>query len=634
MSTGGTGAVAGTRRLTVAQALVRFLAVQHTERDGIRHRLIEGVFGIFGHGNVAGFGEALLGLELQDPALLPYRQARNEQAMVHSAAAFARTRDRLSTYACTTSVGPGATNLVTGAALATINRLPVLLLPGDVFATRTANPVLQELEDPRSLDISVNDTLRPVSRYFDRVNRPEQLPAALLNAMRVLTDPADTGAVTLALPQDVQAEAWDWPEELFEQRVWHIPRPRADISALNRARTAIMNAERPLIVAGGGVTYSQATDTLRAFARATGIPVAETQAGRGAMPEDDPLSLGAVGATGTTAANRIAAQADLVIGIGTRFSDFTTASRTVFADPDVRFVTINIAAFDAAKHAGIAVVADARTALEDLTALLSGSPIGATHSAEIADARSNWAATLESAYHFANVPLPSQIEVIAAVNDAAEPGDVVVCAAGSMPGDLHRLWRTGGDPKSYHVEYGFSCMGYEIAGGLGVKLAAPEREVYVLVGDGSYLMLAQEIVTAVAEGVKLIVVLVDNAGYASIGALSESVGSQRFGTAYRYRGTSGRLDGGPLPVDLAANAASLGANVERAGDLEEFVAALDRAKKADHLTVVHVTTDPLAGGPDGGAWWDVPVAQVSELESTRAARTGYEEAKKAQRPYL
>ncbi|MEY9912183.1 3D-(3,5/4)-trihydroxycyclohexane-1,2-dione acylhydrolase (decyclizing) [Catenulispora sp. MAP12-49] len=623
-----------TRRLTVAQALVRFLAVQHTERDGIRHRLIEGVFGIFGHGNVAGLGEALLGLELQDPALLPYRQARNEQAMVHTAAAFARTRDRLSTYACTTSVGPGATNLVTGAALATINRLPVLLLPGDVFATRTANPVLQELEDPRSLDISVNDTLRPVSRYFDRVNRPEQLPAALLNAMRVLADPADTGAVTLALPQDVQAEAWDWPEELFEQRVWHVPRPRADISALNRARTAIMNAERPLIVAGGGVTYSQATDTLRAFARATGIPVAETQAGRGAMPEDDPLSLGAVGATGTTAANRIAARADLVIGIGTRFSDFTTASRTVFADPDVRFVTINIAAFDAAKHAGIAVVADARTALEDLTALLSGSPIGATHSAEIADARANWAATVESAYHFANAPLSSQIEVIAAVNDAVEPGDVVVCAAGSMPGDLHRLWRTGGDPKSYHVEYGFSCMGYEIAGGLGVKLAAPEREVYVLVGDGSYLMLAQEIVTAVAEGVKLIVVLVDNAGYASIGALSESVGSQRFGTAYRYRGTTGRLDGGPLPVDLAANAASLGANVERAGDLGEFVAALDRAKKADHLTVVHVTTDPLAGGPDGGAWWDVPVAQVSELESTRAARTGYEEAKKAQRPYL
>lgn len=541
MSTGNAdsaGSTRPTRRLTVAQALVRFLAVQHTERDGTEHRLIEGVFGIFGHGNVAGLGEALLGLELQDPALLPYRQARNEQAMVHTAAAFARMRDRLSTYACTTSVGPGATNLVTGAALATVNRLPVLLLPGDVFATRPANPVLQELEDPRSLDISVNDTLRPVSRYFDRVNRPEQLPAALMAAMRVLTDPAETGAVTLALPQDVQAEAWDWPEELFQHRVWHVPRPRADLAAIERAAAAIKNSRRPLIVAGGGVTYSQATDTLRTFAHAAGIPVAETQAGKGALDESDPLSLGAIGATGTQAANLIAARADLVIGVGTRFSDFTTASHTAFADPDVRFVTVNIAAFDAAKHAGVSVVADARSALEDLTAALDGWRTEAAFHAEIADVRARWATTVQGAYRFANVPLPSQIEVIAAVNDAAEPGDVVVCAAGSMPGDLHRLWRTGGDPKSYHVEYGFSCMGYEIAGGLGVKLAAPEREVYVLVGDGSYLMLAQEIVTAVAERVKLIVVLVDNAGYASIGALSESLGAQRFGTAYRYRGAS------------------------------------------------------------------------------------------------
>ncbi|WP_194899867.1 3D-(3,5/4)-trihydroxycyclohexane-1,2-dione acylhydrolase (decyclizing) [Catenulispora pinisilvae] len=624
----------GTRRLTVAQALVRFLAVQHTERDGVEHRLIEGVFGIFGHGNVAGLGEALLGLELADPTLLPYRQARNEQAMVHTAAAFARMRDRLSTYACTTSVGPGATNLVTGAALATVNRLPVLLLPGDVFATRTANPVLQELEDPRSMDISVNDTLRPVSRYFDRVNRPEQLPAALLAAMRVLTDPADTGAVTLALPQDVQAEAWDWPEELFAHRVWHVPRPRADREALRRALAAITSAERPLIVAGGGVTYSQATDPLRQFAHATGVPVAETQAGKGAMPHDDPLSLGAVGATGTSAANLIAARADLVIGIGTRWSDFTTASRTVFADPGVRFVNINVAAFDAAKHAGISVVADARAALEELSAELEGWTTSTAYRAEIADARAQWEQKLAAACHFANAPLPSQIEVIAAVNDAVDPADVVVCAAGSMPGDLHKLWRCKGDPKSYHVEYGYSCMGYEIAGGLGVKLAAPEREVYVMVGDGSYLMLAQEIVTAVAEGVKLIVVLVDNGGYASIGRLSESLGSQRFGTAYRYRAASGRLDGGALPVDLAANAASLGAAVERATDLEEFEAALARAKKADRITVVHVTTDPLAGAPDGGAWWDVPVAQVSELESTIAARSGYEEAKKAQRPYL
>jgi 3D-(3,5/4)-trihydroxycyclohexane-1,2-dione acylhydrolase (decyclizing) len=622
-----------TRRLTVAQALVRFLAVQYTERDGVEHRLIEGVFGIFGHGNVAGVGEALLGLELEDPALLPYRQARNEQAMVHTAAAFARMRDRLSTYACTTSVGPGATNLVTGAALATINRLPVLLLPGDVFATRTANPVLQELEDPRSHDVSVNDTLRPVSRYFDRVNRPEQLPAALLAAMRVLTDPADTGAVTLALPQDVQAEAWDWPEELFGRRVWHVPRPRADTAALTRALAAIKSAERPLIVAGGGVIYSQATETLRTFAQSAGIPVAATQAGTGSLPHDHPLLLGAIGATGTSAANSIAARADLVIGIGTRWSDFTTASRTVFASPDVKFVTVNVSAFDAAKHNGICVAADARTALDDLIAGLEGWSTTAAYRAEIADAREAWEHTVQAAYHFANAPLPSQIEVIAAVNAAVDPGDVVVCAAGSLPGDLHKLWRAD-DPKSYHVEYGFSCMGYEIAGGLGVKLAAPEREVYVLVGDGSYLMLAQEIVTAVAERVKLIVVLVDNGGFASIGRLSASLGSQRFGTAYRYRSASGRLDGGPLPVDLAANAASLGATVERATDLEEFEAALERAKKADRITVVHVVTDPLPGAPDGGAWWDVPVAEVSELQSTRTARTGYEEAKKAQRPYL
>jgi len=623
-----------TRRLTVAQALVRFLAVQHSERDGVEHRLIEGVFGIFGHGNVAGVGEALLGLELEDPTLLPYRLARNEQAMVHTAAGFARMRDRLSTYACTTSIGPGATNLVTGAALATVNRLPVLLLPGDVFATRPANPVLQELEDPRSYDISVNDTLRPVSRYFDRVNRPEQLPSALLAAMRVLTDPAETGAVTLALPQDVQAEAWDWPQELFRHRTWHVPRPRADISALTRAVTAIREAERPLIVAGGGVVYSQATDALRTFAETTGIPVAETQAGKGVLPHDHPLSLGAVGATGTSAANAIAARADVVIGIGTRYSDFTTASHTAFANADVQFVNINIAAFDAAKNAGISVVADARAALEDLTIALERSCTAPEYRVEVVDVREAWERRVAEAFHFRNAPLPSQIEVLAVVNEAVDPDDVVVCAAGSMPGDLHKLWRAGADPKTYHVEYGYSCMGYEIAGGLGVKLAAPEREVYVLVGDGSYLMLAQEIVTAVAEHVKLIVVLVDNGGFASIGRLSESLGGQRFGTAYRQRSASGRLDGGPLPVDLAANAASLGANVERARDIEEFSAALERAKKADRITVVHIETDPTAAAPDGGAWWDVPVAQTSGLESTRAARDGYENAKQAQRPYL
>ena len=630
-STSGPGA---TRRLTVAQALVRFLAVQYSERDGVEQRLIDSCFGIFGHGNVAGVGQALLELELSDPSALPYRQSRNEQAMVHAAVGFTRMRNRLSTIACTTSIGPGATNLVTGAALATINRLPVLLLPGDVFATRPANPVLQELEDPRGYDVSVNDTLRPVSRYFDRINRPEQLPAALMAAMRVLTDPAQTGAVTLALPQDVQAEAHDWPERLFDRRLWHVGRPRPDVSVMTRAVEAIRSAQRPLLIAGGGVIYSEATAALRALADATGIPVAETQAGKGSLPFDHPLAVGAVGATGTPGANKLAREADLVIGVGTRWSDFTTASRTAFANPDVRFVNINITGFDAAKHAGISVVADARQSLEELTEALRGWAVAHRYRAEAEQARDEWDAIVEHAYTLGHGPLPAQSEVIGAVNQAAGPRDVVVCAAGSMPGDLHKLWRTR-DPKGYHVEYGFSCMGYEIAGGLGVKLAEPDREVFVMVGDGSYLMLAQELVTAVQERIKLIVVLVQNHGFASIGRLSESLGSQRFGTSYRYRSSgSGRLDGDVLPVDLAANAESLGADVLRASTIDELRSALDKAKRSDHPTVVYIEADALDAGPDSEAWWDVPVAEVSELDSTRAAREVYEGAKKAQRLYL
>jgi 3D-(3,5/4)-trihydroxycyclohexane-1,2-dione acylhydrolase (decyclizing) len=634
MTGAGTDSTAATRRLTTAQALVRFLAVQYSERDGIEHKLIDSCFGIFGHGNVAGVGQALLELELSDPAALPYRQSRNEQAMVHAAAGFAKMRNRLSTIACTTSIGPGATNLVTGAALATVNRLPVLLLPGDIFATRPVNPVLQELEDPRSYDVSVNDTLRPVSRYFDRINRPEQLPSALLAAMRVLTDPADTGAVTLALPQDVQAEAHDWPERLFDRRLWHVGRPRPDVSALARAVAAIRDARRPLLVAGGGVVYSEATDALRAFAEATGIPVAETQAGKGSLSFDHPLAVGAVGATGTPGANALAREADLVIGVGTRWSDFTTASHTAFANPDVRFVNVNIAAFDAAKHAGISVVADARQTLEELAEALRGWSVDPEYRAAATRARDEWDAIVERAYTLGNAPLPAQSEVIGAVNEAAGPRDVVVCAAGSMPGDLHKLWRTR-DPKGYHVEYGFSCMGYEIAGGLGVKLAEPDREVFVMVGDGSYLMLAQELVTAVQENVKLIVVLVQNHGYASIGRLSESLGSQRFGTSYQYRSqSSGRLDGGVLPVDLAANAESLGAHVLRAATVDELRVALAKAKQSEHTTVVYVEADALEAGPDSEAWWDVPVAEVAELDSTRAASERYQAAKRDQRTYL
>jgi 3D-(3,5/4)-trihydroxycyclohexane-1,2-dione acylhydrolase (decyclizing) len=617
-----------TVRLTVGQAIVHFLAGQWSERDGERQRFFAGCFGIFGHGNVAGLGQALF----ERPDLLTYHQARNEQAMVHTAVGYARMRDRLQTFACTASIGPGATNMVTGAALATINRIPVLLLPGDVFAARVANPVLQELEDPRSYDVSVNDAFRPVSRFWDRINRPEQLPAALLAAMRTLTDPADTGAVTLALPQDVQAEAYDWPAELFADRVWHVPRPVPEPAALARAAGLLRGARRPLIVAGGGVIYARATDELGALAEATGIPVGETQAGRGALPWDHDCAAGAIGATGSTAANALAREADVVLGVGTRYSDFTTASRSLFAYPGVRFVNLNVAAFDAAKHAGESLVADAKAGLAALRGALDGWSVPESYRAEARRLVAGWTGTVDRAFAQGHGPPPAQAEIIGVVAQESGPRDVVVCAAGSMPGDLHKLWRPS-DPKSYHVEYGYSCMGYEIAGGLGAKLADPSREVTVMVGDGSYLMMAQELVTAVQEGVKLVVVLVQNHGFASIGNLSESVGAQRFGTRYRFRTDSG-LDGDFLPVDLAANAASLGADVLRAKTVEEFRAALRRARAAERTTVVHVETDPLAAAPDSEAWWDVPVAAVSAAESTREARARYEKDKHSQRTHF
>jgi len=615
-----------TIRLTVAQAITRFLPRQWTERDGVRHRLIPGVLGIFGHGNVAGIGQALAEQGAGTGDALPYYLVRNEQAMVHTAVGYARASARLSTYACTTSIGPGATNMVTGAALATINRLPVLLLPGDIFATRAADPVLQQLEDPRSYDVSVNDCFRPVSRFFDRINRPEQLPSALLAAMRVLTDPAETGAVTLALPQDVQAEAYDWPEELFAERVWHVPRQVPEPAALERAIQAIRESRRPLIVAGGGVAHSEAWVRLREFAETYGVPVGETQAGKGALPHDHPLALGAIGVTGTAAANELARRADLVIGIGTRYSDFTTASRTLFAEAE-HFVNINVTAFDAAKHAGLMLVADARAGLDALD--LGDWRADAEWTAEATRLADEWRRRVDAAYTGTELTQPV---VLGAVNEAAGTDGVVINAAGSMPGELHRLWRAA-DPTGYHVEYGYSCMGYEIAGGLGVKLARPEREVFVLVGDGSYLMMAQEIATAVQEGVKLVVVIVDNQGFASIGGLSESVGGRRLGTAYRLRGSGGQLDGGELPVDLAANAASLGADVLRADSPDELRTALAKAREATRTTVVYVRTVPGAA-PDSGAWWDVPVAEVSAAPDAREARRRYEEGKRGQRLYL
>ncbi|MFC5728875.1 MULTISPECIES: 3D-(3,5/4)-trihydroxycyclohexane-1,2-dione acylhydrolase (decyclizing) [Nocardioides] len=627
--------MSGTVRLTVAQALVRFLGVQYSERDGVEHRLVEGCFGIFGHGNLAGVGEALLEEELREPGRLPYWTGRNEQGMVHAAVGYARMRNRLSTLACTASVGPGATNMVTGAALATINRIPVLLLPGDVFATRVASPVLQELELPSSGDVSVNDAFRPVSKYFDRVWRPEQLPSALLGAMRVLSDPVETGAVTLALPQDVQAEAYDWPLELFEKRVWRVARPQPEDALVARAAELLRGARRPLIVSGGGTIYAEATEELRAFVEATGIPVAETQAGKGSLPYDHPLALGAVGATGTTAANAIARDADVVLGIGTRYSDFTTASRSIFADPDVRFVNLNVASLDGHKQAGLPLVGDAREGLRALAQALAGRQTDGDYRDRVRSLAADWDATVERAYHLGHGPLPGQSEVIGAVNDVADARDVVVCAAGSMPGDLHKLWRTR-DPKGYHVEYGFSCMGYEIAGGLGVRMAAPDRDVFVMVGDGSYLMMASELVTAVQENVKIIVILVQNHGFASIGALSESLGSQRYGTAYRRRNpATGRLDGDKLPIDLAANAESLGAQVLHASSIDELHQALRKAKSdATGPVVIHIETDPLVPAPSSGAWWDVPVAEVSELESTTEARARYDAAKRDQRLHL
>ncbi|MEA2312058.1 MAG: hypothetical protein QOE28_2026, partial [Solirubrobacteraceae bacterium] len=464
-------------------------------------------------------------------------------------------------------------------------------------------------------------------------SRPEQLAPALLAAMRVLTDPAETGAVTLALPQDVQAEAADWPEELFERRVWRVRRPVPEPDVLAAAAELLRGAERPLIVAGGGTIYAEATDALRTLAEATGFPVAETQAGKGSLSYDHPCSAGAIGATGTAAANALAREADVVLGVGTRWSDFTTASRSLFA-PGAVFVNLNVAAVDAFKHSGLPLVADARAGLEALATALEGHTVADERRERTRALAAEWDATVERAYTLGHGPLPAQSEVIGAVNRVSEPRDVVVCAAGSMPGDLHKLWRTR-DPKGYHVEYGYSCMGYEIAGGLGVKMADPDREVFVMVGDGSYLMMAQELVTAVQEGLKLNVVLVQNHGFASIGALSESVGSQRFGTRYRYRDPdTGAIDGDVLPVDLAANAASLGADVLRAAGTRELEEALRAARASERTTVVYVETDPLVPSPSSDAWWDVPVAEVSELESTREARAGYEAAKRDQRTYL
>ncbi|MEU2505373.1 3D-(3,5/4)-trihydroxycyclohexane-1,2-dione acylhydrolase (decyclizing) [Streptomyces sp. NPDC007863] len=620
------------RRLTVAQALVRFLAAQYTERDGERHRLIAATWGIFGHGNVAGIGQALI-----EEDGMPFHQGRNEQAMVHAAVGYARQRNRLSAHAVTTSIGPGATNLVTGAALATINHLPVLLLPGDTFATRPADPVLQQLQVPGAGDVSVNDCLRPVSRSFDRIVRPEALIPAALEAMRVLTDPAATGAVTLALPQDVQAEAYDWPEAFFAERIWRIRRPAPDEAELDAAVAALGRAERPLIVAGGGVRHSGAEEALTELASLTGIPVASTQAGKGALPHDHPQDVGAVGHTGTAVANHLARTADVVLGVGTRWTDFTTASGTLFGHPALRFVNLNITAFDAHKQAALPLVADAREGIEQLHALLDPHHVPAHYVHEYAEEKLRWSARVSAAYATPDdTARPTQTQVLGVLDTLVDATDILINAAGSLPGDLHKLWRTRSRDQ-YHVEYGYSCMGYEIPAAIGVLLAAPGRPVWALVGDGTYLMNPTEIVTAVQERLPLKLILLQNHGYASIGGLSEAVGAERYGTDYRLRAEDGSFTGPPLPVDLGANAASLGMRVLRPRTIRDLREALADARAATDPTCVYIeteTADSVSGPPPAQAWWDVPVAEISTRPSAVKAREEYDRHVTARRRHL
>ena len=635
-----------TERLTMAQAIVRFLKNQYSERDGVEQPFFGGCFGIFGHGNVAGMGQAL-----QQYPDFRYYQTRNEQAMVHTATAYAKHSNRMRTLACTSSIGPGATNMVSGAATATINRLPVLLLPGDIFARRNVAPVLQQLESEHSQDISVNDCFKPVSRYWDRINRADQLVTSLIEAMRVLTSPADTGAVTLSIPQDVQTEAFDYPTALFEKRVWSVPRNRPDLAALQRAASAIRDAKKPLIIAGGGVLYSEATEALREFVDRFGIPVAETMAGKGSLPYDHPLQLGAAGATGTFAAEQVADEADVVIGVGTRYSDFTTSSKTAFKHPDVQFVNINVAEFDAYKHCAVALVGDARVTLEELSELLGGYRNSDQSFAQGKRLHDEWEAEVQRNYdlHEAESGLPYQGALIGAVNDQGDPDAVMVCAAGSLPGDMHKLWRAR-HSKQYHLEYGYSCMGYEIAGGLGIKMAEPDREVYVMVGDGSYLMMNSDLITSIQEGYKLTVILMDNTGFRSIGSLSRSLGQDGFGTRYIFpdeveavhrNGESfnglptdeSGYDVDALPVDLATNAESLGCHVIRCESVRDVVQALQDAKSVDRTTVIYVPDDRYLGVP-GYSWWDVPVAEVSEMDAVNAAREEWEEMRVTERYYI
>jgi 3D-(3,5/4)-trihydroxycyclohexane-1,2-dione acylhydrolase (decyclizing) len=604
----------------MAQALVRYLAAQRAEVDGAEHPLFAGVWAIFGHGNVAGLGEALY----QARAELPTLRAHNEQAMAHAAIAFAKAHQRRRMMACTTSIGPGATNMVTAAAVAHVNRLPVLFLPGDVFAGRGPDPVLQQVEDFGDPTVSANDCFRPVSRYWDRITRPEQLLGSLPAAVDVLTDPAACGPVTLALPQDVQAEAWDYPEAFFRPRIHRLRRPGADPGQLAARAERLRQATKPLVVAGGGVHYSLAWSALRDFAERHGVPVAETQAGKGSLPWDHPCAVGAIGVTGSSAANALAAEADVVLAVGTRLGDFATGSRALFQHPDVALVGLNVTAFDARKHGALPLIADAGRGLEELSRALGDWRAPEAWSATAAHLVAEWNRAVEAATAASPAIPPTDAQVIGAVNRAAGPRDVVVCAAGGLPGELHKLWRTR-DPVGYHLEYGYSCMGYEIAGGLGVKLAHPDREVFVMVGDGSYLMLNSELATSVAMRQKLVLVVLDNHGYGCIHRLQQACGS------VPYNNLLG--EGAPPPtIDFAAHARSLGALAEQVKSIADLEGALVRARSADRTTVVVIETDPVASTTAGGAWWDVPIPEVSPRAEVRGARERYLEARRRQRP--
>ncbi|WP_408893588.1 3D-(3,5/4)-trihydroxycyclohexane-1,2-dione acylhydrolase (decyclizing) [Paenibacillus taichungensis] len=603
-------------RLTMAQALLRYLDQQYISVDGVETKFVKGVIGIFGHGNVTGIGEALE----RSSGSLTYMQGKNEQGMVHTAAAYAKQKNRRQIYACTTSIGPGALNMITAAATATVNRIPVLLLPGDNFATREPDPVLQQLEVSGDYTISATDSFKAVSKYWDRIVRPEQLMIAATQAMRVLMDPAETGAVTLALPQDVQAEAYDYPESFFARKVHYLDRRPPVQAAIERAAQQIARGRKPLIVAGGGVLYAEASTQLAEFAEAFGIPVAETQAGKSALAWDHPLNVGAIGVTGSLAANRLAREADVVIGVGTRFSDFTTASRSAFQHPEAAFININLNGMDAAKLGGEAILADAREGLQALQTALQGRQYHSGYEAsEIADLRDEWNTEVDRLYGLKHEAGLAQTTAVGVINRTIDPSSVIVCAAGSLPGDLHRLWRASA-PKTYHMEYGFSCMGYEVSGAFGVALAEPDREVYAMVGDGSYLMLHSELVTSLQEQKKMTILLFNNNGFQCIHNLQREHGSDGFGNEFRYRESeSGRLTGDYMPMDFAAHARSLGAKAYKAETTEQLEQAIRDARNETVTTLIEIPVVPGTNAGGYESWWNVGVPEVSNEEKVVTA---------------